>query len=251
MDSTYHKFFDIYGNERPEAWKLLLQQFDGKPEDSGLTYPDVSWWADPNLLTGTDYDLLMMWLTEPTIHTTNTSNREPIPRIRALRGISVSHSVSLLIPELSTENKKKIERFYKIIDEYESQILGNMYLSIEEIESNVEDVTKVGKFFNQKKEKGLSPFRYRIPMKKHVFDRKLLWVYPRGDQDGPEWVEIPSLLYQCLTIDDRTLTVPEMHKKNVGVIMSRYYSGHLPPLEEEIDNLEQSYQDIIAERNNT
>lgn len=239
--------YDIYGNEKQGAWKYLLKKYESKPPDTGLSYPDTSWWADPNLLTGNEYNLLMMWLTEPVTYSgKGYGYAGPIPRITALRGIVVSHSRTSLHLKRSGKYKEMLKNYYGVVEDYEKEILGDEYISEEDLANNIKKIPSAGSFYNYNRRTRLSAFKFRRPPHDRTFNRRFIWVFPEGEErHGKEWLEIPDLLYRCLTIPDKTLEGPEFHKRNIGTISSHRYSGSLPPLDIETNNLILSYEDIL------
>lgn len=251
--NSYHNYFDIYGNERQGTWKKLIKHLTDVPEDSGLSYPDTSWWADPNLITGGQYDLLMMWLTEPTVFSQyNMGYANPIARISALRGISVEYSRTISVPIISDKNVKELQNVIDIYHEYEPKIWGDDFISYNDLKGNIVKVKGVGSIFNSDRPKRLTPFRFRLPSSKVGMTRRIVWadLWSGGKMKGKnrKWVEVPAQLYQCLTVEDRTLNDIDLLYRKVNATLIPNYADHLPTLEEIEESLVENYEEIIQLR---
>lgn len=191
-----NRLFDIYGNERQKAWKKLLFDYDGKPPDSGLIYPDASWWARPDLLTGHEYDRLMMWLTEPTAGTSLNA-----ARIVVFRGIEVHSSRYAYVP------REWSKEYAEVVDKYEPKLLRNEYVPLDEFSGNMKIKPKWGRFYNVGKDNAFEFRRNNVKIGS-IPNRYVLWT-ERG------WFDIPVELYSCLTIEDHTIEELETVKRRV------------------------------------
>lgn len=197
MSTSYFKLFDIYGNERQRAWKRLLSDYDGKPPDSGLSYPDSSWWARPDLLTGHEYDRLMMWLTEPAVGVFRNA-----ARVAVLRGIAVYSTRFVFVP---TENS---DEYAEVVAKYEPQLFGeDRYISLDAFSKNMEIVPVWGRYYNRRRDQVFEFRKPNIPPGV-IPNRYVLWT-ERG------WFDIPVELYSCLTIEDQTIEELEEMKRKV------------------------------------
>lgn len=212
----FNRLFDIYGNERQKAWKKILFDYDGKPPDSGLVYPDASWWARPDLLTGHEYDRLMMWLTEPTIGKTLNA-----ARIVVFREIEVYSSRFVCVP------REWSEKYAEVVDEYEPKLFGERYVSLDEFSGNMKIKPPWGRFYNLGKD---STFEFRRNNVKFgaIPNRYVLWT-ERG------WFDIPVELYSCLTVEDHTIEELEAVKRKVC-------------LDTDMSELIELYEKLIDER---
>lgn len=243
----YARIYDIYGNEKKGAWKHLIKKYESMPPDTGLSYPDTSWWADPNLLTGNEYNLLMMWLTEPTTYTGKGYARiAPIPRITALRGIVVSHSRSIHRLQVSEKNSHLLEDYHRVVEKYEKEILGDEYISHEDLKNNALQIRRAGSFRNYDRRTRLTSFRYRTPLPDHSANHRIVWVFPESQEwHGKEWLEVPDLLYKCLSIPDKTMAGPEECKRQVEWTIRRNGKDSQKKVDKAVENLVLSYEDIL------
>lgn len=63
-----------------------------------------------------------------------------------------------------------------------------------------------------------------------------------------QWVEVPAQLYQCLTVEDRTLNDIDLLYRKVNATLIPNYADHLPSLEEIEQSLVENYEEIIQLR---
>lgn len=250
MGEAWHRYFDIYGNEKKDAWRKLIEHREGAPEDSGLTYPDYSWWANPNLVSGVEYDLLMLWLTEPAwLSAPKVSGLKPLgARIQAFRSLNVTHSRSVGYIQKTEKRTQTVgEDYFDIVEHYEPLVLGDEYVSWDDADSTMKNISshRTGLFFNIYTVPELSPFRYRIQNFNRPTTRYFVWVDVKGKK---ERAEVPYLLYKCLTVGDHTLLEVERWKRVIKGRFTNIKRWEDISLDEAKENLVESYEKLLEQK---